>query len=173
VLLGPFVPMLFQGEEWGAETPFLYFTDHADPDLGEAVRQGRRREFAAFGWDPETIPDPQAAETFRRSVLDRGELSTARHAGLREWHQRLIGLRRHHLSPDAPATAHVGNDDDGWLVVDRGTVAVAVNVGNGPADVRLPWPAAELIGPDGPVPAPGGVDRLRIEPDGVVVAVRG
>src|SRR5690606_7306946 len=70
VLTSPFVPMLFQGEEWGASTPFLYFTDHADPDLAEAIRQGRRREFAAFGWDAESIPDPQAIETFRRAQLN-------------------------------------------------------------------------------------------------------
>ena len=69
VLLGPFVPMLFQGEEWAASTPFLYFTDHDDPELGEAVSEGRRREFAAFGWSPEQVPDPQAPETFEASVL--------------------------------------------------------------------------------------------------------
>ena len=48
VLTAPFVPLLFQGEEWAASTPFLYFTDHADPELGRAVREGRRREFAGF-----------------------------------------------------------------------------------------------------------------------------
>src|SRR5690606_12550917 len=52
-LLSPYVSMLFMGEEWGASTPFLYFTDHSEPELAEAVRNGRRREFAAFGWDPE------------------------------------------------------------------------------------------------------------------------
>ena len=56
--------MLFQGEEWGASTPFQYFTDHPEPDLAKAVREGRRKEFAAFGWKPEDIPDPQAPETF-------------------------------------------------------------------------------------------------------------
>ena len=64
VLTSPFVPMLFQGEEWGASTPFQYFTDHPEPDLAKAVREGRRQEFAAFGWKPEDIPDPQTPETF-------------------------------------------------------------------------------------------------------------
>ncbi|HEY8324886.1 MAG TPA: malto-oligosyltrehalose trehalohydrolase, partial [Ktedonobacterales bacterium] len=61
VCLAPYIPLLFQGEEWGASAPFLYFTDHQDAALGQAVREGRRREFAAFGWAPERIPDPQAA----------------------------------------------------------------------------------------------------------------
>ena len=65
VLLSPFVPLLFMGEEYGAASPFPYFTRHADPDLGTAVREGRRREFAAFGWDPR-LPDPQADRHLRR-----------------------------------------------------------------------------------------------------------
>jgi maltooligosyltrehalose trehalohydrolase len=64
VLTAPFVPMLFQGEEWAASTPFLYFTDHQDPKLGEAVKRGRREEFAAFGWQPDKIPDPQKKKPF-------------------------------------------------------------------------------------------------------------
>src|SRR5207302_10019881 len=67
VLTAPFIPMLFQGEEWAASTPFLYFTDHRDPALAAAVRQGRRKEFAAFGWPPEAIPDPPDQEAVERS----------------------------------------------------------------------------------------------------------
>ena len=70
VLTSPFIPLLFQGEEWGASTPFQYFTDHDDPELGRAVREGRRVEFAGFGWAPEAIPDPQDPATFARSKLD-------------------------------------------------------------------------------------------------------
>ena len=70
LLTSPFVPLLFQGEEWGATTPFQYFTDHTDPELGRAVSEGRRREFAAFGWDPQAVPDPQDPATFERSKLD-------------------------------------------------------------------------------------------------------
>ncbi len=78
-LCAPFVPLLFQGEEWGASTPFRYFTDHRDPVLGRAVRDGRRREFAPFGWKPDDVPDPQDPQTWRRSVLRWDELEEASH----------------------------------------------------------------------------------------------
>lgn len=93
LLTAPFVPMLFQGEEWAASSPFLYFCDHDDPDTNQAVRQGRQKEFAAFGWDPETIPDPQAEETFHRSGLDWEELSRPPHRELLDWYRTLIALR--------------------------------------------------------------------------------
>ena len=70
-ILSPFVPLLFQGEEWGATTPFLYFTDHEDRQLGERIAAGRRQEFARFGWQSE-VPDPQDAATFARSRLNWG-----------------------------------------------------------------------------------------------------
>jgi len=91
-LLSPFVPLLFQGEEWGASTPFLYFTDHQDPQLARAVSEGRAREFASFRWSG-AVPDPQAETTFERSKLDWSELARAPHAELLEWHRRLIALR--------------------------------------------------------------------------------
>jgi maltooligosyltrehalose trehalohydrolase len=92
VLLSPFLPLLFMGEEYAEESPFLYFTSHTDPVLGEAVREGRLAEFASFGFDE--VPDPQAEDTFRRSCLqwelrDRGE-----HATLLDFHRRLLELRR-------------------------------------------------------------------------------
>jgi len=68
-LLAPFVPLLFQGEEWGAQTPFLYFTDHEDADLGRRVAEGRSREFSAFRWQG-AVPNPQEADTFERSKLN-------------------------------------------------------------------------------------------------------
>ena len=94
VFTSPFVPMLFEGEEWGASTPFQYFTDHPEPGLAQAVREGRRKEFAAFGSKPEDIPDPQAPETFQHSKLNWDELSHEPHAGLLDWHRRLINLRQ-------------------------------------------------------------------------------
>ena len=60
----PFTPMLFQGEEWAARTPFQYFTSHPEPELGDAVRNGRRAEFAEHGWHTDDVPDPQDPETF-------------------------------------------------------------------------------------------------------------
>ncbi len=94
VFTAPFVPMIFQGEEWGASTPFQYFTDHEDLELGKAVREGRRKEFAVFGWDDEAIPDPQAEETFLRSKLDWEEIQREPHAEMLDWHRSLVALRR-------------------------------------------------------------------------------
>lgn len=130
-LTSPFVPMLFQGEEWGASSPFQYFTNHQDAELSRAVSEGRRREFAAFGWQPEQAPDPQAAETFRRSKLDWGELERQPHAGLLDWHRRLIRLRR-----AAPALTdgrlegvHTRYDEQAcWLLVERGPITVVCNL---------------------------------------------
>jgi maltooligosyltrehalose trehalohydrolase len=93
VLLSPFVPMLFQGEEWGAHTPFLYFTDHQDAELGRLVNEGRTREFQTFKWQGE-VPNPQDERTFLRSKLDWSEISQPPHAELLDWHRQLIRLRR-------------------------------------------------------------------------------
>ena len=136
VLLGPFVPLLFRGEEWGATSPFQYFTDHPDADLGRAVSEGRRREFSAFGWKPEDVPDPQDAETFTRSKLRWSELTDEPHASLLEWHRALIGLRRSmgDLGDDVDVTH---DEDAGWLVLRRGPLGVAMNIGMAPVAVPL------------------------------------
>jgi maltooligosyltrehalose trehalohydrolase len=126
-LTSPFVPMLFQGEEWGASTPFQYFTDHPEPELAKAIREGRRKEFAAFGWKPEDIPDPQAPETFLRSKLNWEELSRAPHAGLLEWHRQLIALRQREpalLDDHLEAVETRFDESAHWLVVERGPITV-------------------------------------------------
>jgi maltooligosyltrehalose trehalohydrolase len=132
VLTSPFVPMLFQGEEWGARTPFQYFTDHQDSELGRAVSQGRRSEFAAFGWKADEVPDPQDPATFERSKLDWNELERGEHAELLAWHRDLIQLRRQQPSLSDGQPARVRHDDaTGWLVVHRGLVTIAANLGAG------------------------------------------
>jgi maltooligosyltrehalose trehalohydrolase len=158
--------MLFQGEEWGASTPFLYFTDHDDPELGKAVTEGRRREFVDFGWDPESVPDPQDPETFRRSKLDWDELSRPPHAGLLDWHRRLVALRR---STPGLAGAKVDLDwsEEGrWLVLTRGPVTVACNIGPDRATVRVPEGRTVLASSDGVV-VEG--DRAVLAPESVLV----
>jgi maltooligosyltrehalose trehalohydrolase len=95
LLFLPSVPMLFMGQEWAATSPFCYFTDH-EPDLGRAVTEGRRREFAhfaGFGGDRE-VPDPQAESTFLRSKLDWSERNRAGHARVLSLYQTLLSLRR-------------------------------------------------------------------------------
>ena len=131
LLTGPFTPMLFQGEEWGASTPFQYFTDH-DRELGRKISDGRRQEFAHFEWDPEDIPDPQSMSTFAASKLDWGEAQAGPHADLLRWYRTLIRLRREHaeLSDPRPGTTDVDVDDDrGTVTIHRGSIAVYVNIG--------------------------------------------
>jgi maltooligosyltrehalose trehalohydrolase len=140
VLTSPFVPLLFQGEEWGARTPFLYFTDHHDPELASAVSAGRRREFADFGWRPEDVPDPQAPATYARSKLDRSERERAPHADLLAWHRALIRLRGEHpaLADGRVDAVRVRLDESvPWLVVERGPVTVACNLSREAAVIPL------------------------------------
>ncbi len=93
VLLSPFIPMLFMGEEYGEEAPFQYFISHTDPGLVEAVRNGRRAEFAAFGWQEEP-PDPQNEATFLRAKLNHQLRRDGRYRILWELHRELLRLRR-------------------------------------------------------------------------------
>ncbi len=164
LLTGAGTPMLFMGEEWGASTPWQYFTDHPDPELAEAVRQGRRREFAAHGWAPEDVPDPQDPATVERSRLDWDEPTRGGHARLLRWYRDLIRLRRDrpdlrdarldmiHLEHDEPA---------GLVLVHRGADRVAVNLGAEPATVDLGVPGlALLIGWDPATELDGAVVRL-------------
>jgi maltooligosyltrehalose trehalohydrolase len=125
VLLGPGTPLLFMGEEWGASTPFLYFTDHSEPELGAAVRRGRTAEFGTHGWseiyghDVE-VPDPQARSTFLDSKLDWDERETDEGAWMFDVYAALVHLR-HSLpavaSGDRRATSVVTGSD--WLVMTR------------------------------------------------------
>lgn len=141
VLTSPFVPMLFQGEEWGASTPFLYFTNHQDVELADAVNRGRREEFTAFGWEPDKIPDPQKEETFLRCKLDWEELTRNPHDTLLDWHRSLIKLRRQLpvLSDGRREQISVRFDEkDQWLIMTRGSVLVACNFAG--VSQRMPCP---------------------------------
>jgi maltooligosyltrehalose trehalohydrolase len=103
-LLSPFVPMLFMGEEYGETAPFQYFTSHGDPELVEAVRRGRREEFAAFGWE-NSVPDPQDEQTFARSRLDHSLKEKEPHRTLLRFYQELIRIRdENELGIPAPRT---------------------------------------------------------------------
>ena len=93
VLLSPYLPLLFMGEEYGEVAPFLYFVDHGDEGLIEAVRKGRKEEFAAFGWTGE-IPDPQDETTFLRSRPDPSLRALGHHATLLELHRELLRVRK-------------------------------------------------------------------------------
>ena len=171
VLLSPFVPMLFQGEEWGASTPFQYFTDHEDAELGRLVSEGRRREFASFGWPPEDVPDPQAVETFERSLLRWDELSAEPHASLLAWHRSLIALRRSVPELSSGRMDEVGVSIDeaaGRLVVVRPPVTVACNLGA--AEVALPVAGSLALASDERVRVESGAVHLPADSVAVLLA---
>ena len=94
-ILSPFLPLLFMGEEHGEPAPFQYFTSHGDPDLVEAVRKGRREEFASFGWQ-DSVPDPQDEKTFQRSRLNHSLKAKEPHGTVLRFYQRLIQIRKQH-----------------------------------------------------------------------------
>ncbi len=130
VLTSPFIPMWFQGEEWAASSPFLYFTDHQDTKLAEAVRKGRREEFAAFGWDPEKVPDPQSEETFQRSKLVWNELKEKHHEEIWHWYRELIDLRCRvsELQNGSLDSATITYDEkEQWFAMERGSIIVVCN----------------------------------------------
>jgi maltooligosyltrehalose trehalohydrolase len=144
VMTSRFVPMLFQGEEWGASTPFLYFTNHEDPKLGAAVSEGRRHEFAAFGWKPEDIPDPQALETFLRSKLDWSEMTRSPHREILRWHRELIRLRRRVPALTSSENPEIRFDENArWLAIRRGPVAILCNLAE--RAQTLPCPETKML----------------------------
>ena len=133
-------PMLFMGEEWAASTPWAYFTDHTDPVLAAAVRQGRRDEFAGHGWDGDDVPDPQDVSTFEASRLDWDERREAPHARVLAWYRDLIALRRARADLRDPRLDRVvvRHDEAGrTVVVERGAHRVAVNLAADPALLDL------------------------------------
>jgi maltooligosyltrehalose trehalohydrolase len=140
VLMSPFLPMLFQGEEWGAKTSFCYFTDYQEPELANAVREGRCREFAVFGWKPEDTADPQARETFEQSKLNWEEISKPAHAEMLDWHKRLIQLRRAEpdLSDGELTSVRVHFDEkERWLILERGSISVVCNFAERPQRISI------------------------------------
>jgi maltooligosyltrehalose trehalohydrolase len=148
LLLSPGLPLLFMGEEYGETAPFLYFTDHGDPALVEAVRKGRREEFSGSAWAAE-VPDPQDAETFARSRPDRGLLGLPRHQALRELHRTLLALRR-----GRPALAALRKEELA-VEVDRARQALLVTRGAPPQRILVLHgfsERAETL----PLPARGG-----------------
>ena len=93
VFISPYLPMLFMGEEWGETNPFLYFVSHTDSVLAEAVRKGRKEEFAAFHIEGEA-PDPMSPETFEQSKLQWGLINSEPHQTLFNYYKALISLRK-------------------------------------------------------------------------------
>jgi maltooligosyltrehalose trehalohydrolase len=144
VILSPFVPLIFMGEEYGETAPFQYFISHTDPALIEAVRRGRREEFAAFHWQGE-IPDPQDENTFIHSRLDHGLKEKASHRVLRDYYRELFRLRREMVAWRLLGKKNMkvqSLEDPGLLSVRRwshaGEAVLICNFTDRPAAVKLP-----------------------------------
>lgn len=139
-MTSPFTPMLFMGEEWGATTPWQFFTSFPDPDLGRATTTGRAEEFARMDWDPSVVPDPQAPSTFVDSKLDWTEALEGDHARLVSLYRSLARLRREHPDLADPRFARTACEYDeaaGWFVMRRGATSVAVNFAPTPVTLAL------------------------------------
>jgi maltooligosyltrehalose trehalohydrolase len=147
VLLAPYVPLLFMGEEYGEIAPFLYFVSHGDPELVEAVRKGRAEEFSRFSWGGE-IPDPQSEETFRRSKLHWELRKDGRHRVLWNFYRELLRLHR-----ELPALAHLDKKSTDVTAYpeqktlflrrwhDASHIFAVFNFNNEPVQLSLPVPA--------------------------------
>ena len=161
LLLSPFVPLLFMGEEYGERNPFLYFVEHGDPALIEAVRVGRRNEFRHFGW-AESVPDPQSEETFLRSKLDRSRRDRPEHRETLQLYRDLLALRREHplLRPGAARVAVAEDGDARWMAT-----GYAGEDGSAPLLVLLNFAAEVRDVALSPVVAPAGAWRLVMSTD--------
>jgi maltooligosyltrehalose trehalohydrolase len=170
VLTAPFVPMLFQGEEFAASTPLQYFADHEDPEMARSVRDGRRGEFAAFGWNPNDIPDPGKKETFERSKLKWDEVHEGQHAEMLEWYRKLIRLRHSSASLNDGDLGHVTVEFDEkkrWLTMERGLVKVFSNLGIAPVEFRKPERASLVLASRGDVVVVEG--KIMLPPDTLAI----
>jgi maltooligosyltrehalose trehalohydrolase len=174
VFTAPFVPMLFQGEEFAASTPFQYFADHDDAKMAKSVSEGRRREFAAFGWDPAAIPDPENPDTFQRSKLNWDEIREGRHAEMLEWYRKLIRLRRDSSSLNDGELHKIAvsfDERDRWLTIDRkgehGAARVLCNLGD--QAVELPNPDLLPVVLASPNRVQAGEHKISLPPDSIAI----
>lgn len=168
VLLSPFVALTFQGEEWGASTPFPYFTDF-DGALGDAVSEGRRREFAAFGWARGDIAEPQDPATYRSACLEWDERHLSPHRPTLDWYRTLIGLRAGHPALAAGTLPRDGDRvdvDEGIVAVQRGSLSVVADL-RARGDQRATRQPGDVLAVWGDSSHDG--DRARTRPGSAVV----
>ncbi len=174
-LTSPGTPMLFMGEEWGASTPWQFFTSHPEPELAEATARGRKAEFARMGWDESLVPDPNDPATFARSKLDWAEREIGDHARLLDLYRRLARLRR-----DRPELIDSRHDRRGATAaeaiggrvyeLERGDARVLVNLSAVPWEVAMRDGETVWLATAAATAATGGA--LVIPPDAAVIAGR-
>jgi maltooligosyltrehalose trehalohydrolase len=173
VLCGPFTPMLFMGEEWGARTPWQFFSYFPDEELRDAVRNGRFAEFGEHGWgDDVDVPDPNAESTFLDSKLDWDEPTQEPHATLLKVHRELIALRRAWPELSDPWLDHVDVDFDEaarTLVLHRGRLRVVVNLGGDGVTIDLHGPIERILLAS--EPAEGKEEALSLNAESFAIVV--
>ncbi|MBT1004296.1 malto-oligosyltrehalose trehalohydrolase [Paenarthrobacter sp. DKR-5] len=160
-LTAPFTPMLFMGEEYGASTPWQFFTSHPEPELGKATAEGRIKEFERMGWDAAVVPDPQDPATFERSKLDWSEAGQGDHARLLELYRALLRLRREVPELTDPRFGEVAaefDESNQWFLMRRGALAVAVNLADGARSVPVAFEEILLSTEPGIGPGAGTLD---------------
>ncbi|MFC5993299.1 malto-oligosyltrehalose trehalohydrolase [Pseudonocardia hispaniensis] len=168
----PFTPMLFMGEEWGARTPWQFFSSFPDEALRDTVRQGRLAEFADHGWGEADVPDPNAESTFLDSKLDWDELAQEPHATLLELHRELIALRKAWPQLSAPWLEEVEVEVDEQartVVVHRGSLRVVVNLGADETTFALDRTVSRILLAS--EPAAAEQNALILPPEAFAVAV--
>ncbi|QIR35317.1 malto-oligosyltrehalose trehalohydrolase [Tolypothrix sp. PCC 7910] len=186
VLLSPYLPLLFMGEEYGETAPFMYFVSHSDPDLIQAVRAGRKQEFEAFHYD-EDPPDPESAETFLRCKLNWQLRNEGKHKVLLDWHRELINWRKTHpalLKKDRNCIEATSNEEKQLVIVRRWSeankVIFAMNFNQSPITLTLPiestahkkLDSADTVwsGPGSPAPNNLSVGQeLQLQPHSLVL----
>ena len=147
-LSSPFTPMIFMGEEFGASTPWQFFTSHPEPELGRATAEGRLKEFERMGWDPDTVPNPQDPATFTNSKLDWSEVERDGHGRLLKLYRELLALRRERADLADPDLRNVSVEYDEvgrWLVLRRGDTAVALNFADSARELPVPFDGAQVL----------------------------
>ncbi len=149
VVLSPFTPLLFMGEEYGETAPFQYFVSHSDQDLIEAVRKGRGEEFAAFRWMGEP-PDPHAEETFQRSKLQHELKLKGEHKVLLEFYRELLRLRKLFISSQSLGLIEVlSYETEKVLLIrlggERRAVATLFHFNRKAGSVTLRWPSGAWL----------------------------
>ncbi|MFC3199691.1 malto-oligosyltrehalose trehalohydrolase [Parapedobacter deserti] len=181
LLLAPYIPMLFMGEEYGEERPFLYFTSHSDEQLVELVREGRKEEFGHWLGE-EDPPDPQAESTFRACVLDWSKRTQGKHRHLLAWHRRLIHLRRSHVALqnfNKTGTQVDVLSEHAWALLrqdetEKSQLLALFNLSDQPLPHTLPQNTTWICLLDSTVPDPEGghtvnPDSLTLPPASVLV----
>jgi maltooligosyltrehalose trehalohydrolase len=173
VLTAPFVPMLFEGEEFAASTPFQYFTDFTDEELRKAVSEGRRQEHAPPGVDWQDVPDPEDPQTMERSKLRWDELKEPEHAEMLAWYRALIKLRRERGELRDTELSHIYvscDEEQRWLRMVRGLTTVLVNFGKDAQSLEMLGPKRVVLASDSAVELTDNAVRVPGESVAILVA---